>query len=309
MTKPLSNILEAIGKTPLVRINKLTAGLKASIYGKAEYFNPAHSVKDRIGLAMIEAAEKAGSIKPGDTIIEPTSGNTGIGLALVSAVKGYKLVLTMPDSMTIERRKILKAFGAELVLTPGAEGMKGAIKKADELLANGKGKFIPQQFKNKANPDVHYRTTGPEIFEALDGKVDVFVAAVGTGGTITGTGKYLREKLGKKVRIVAVEPKDSPVLSGGQPGPHKIAGIGAGFVPDVLDTKLYDEVRQVTFDDAVATSRKLASQEGIFVGISAGANVAVALQIAKEIGKPANIVTILCDTGERYLSNPLWDLP
>lgn len=308
MAKAYGNILEAIGNTPLVRLNKLTAGLKASVFGKAEYFNPAHSVKDRIALAMIEAAEKGGAIKPGDTIIEPTSGNTGIGLALVSAVKGYKIVLTMPDTMTIERRKILKAFGAELVLTPGAEGMKGAIKKADELLASGKGKFIPQQFKNKANPEVHYRTTGPEIFEALGGKVDAFVAAVGTGGTITGTGKYLREKLGKKVRIVAVEPKDSPVLSGGQPGPHKIVGIGAGFVPDVLDTKIYDEVRLVTFDDAVATARKLASQEGIFVGISAGANVAVALQVAKELGRPANVVTILCDTGERYLSNPLWDL-
>ncbi len=308
MVKAYGNILEAIGNTPLVKLNKLTAGLKASIFGKAEYFNPAHSVKDRIALAMVEAAEKGGAIKPGDTIIEPTSGNTGIGLALVCAVKGYKLVLTMPDSMTIERRKILKAFGAELVLTPGAEGMKGAIKKADELLASGRGKFIPQQFKNMANPDVHYRTTGPEIFEALGGKVDVLVAAVGTGGTITGTGKYLREKLGKKVRIIAVEPKESPVLSGGQPGPHKIAGIGAGFVPDVLDTKIYDEVRLVTFDDAVATARKLASQEGIFVGISAGANVAVALQVAKELGKPANVVTILCDTGERYLSNPLWDL-
>lgn len=307
MTKAYGNILEAVGNTPLVKLNKLTAGLKASVFGKAEYFNPAHSVKDRIALAMIEAAENGGAIKPGDTIIEPTSGNTGIGLALVCAVKGYKIVLTMPDSMTIERRKILKAFGAELVLTPGAEGMKGAIKKADELLASGKGKFIPQQFKNIANPDVHYRTTGPEIYEALGGKVDVFVAAVGTGGTITGTGKYLREKLGNKVRIIAVEPKESPVLSGGQPGPHKIAGIGTGFVPDVLDTKIYDEVRLVTFDNAVATARMLASQEGIFVGISAGANVAVALQVAKELDKPANVVTILCDTGERYLSNPLWD--
>ncbi len=307
MTKAYGNILEAVGNTPLVKLNKLTAGLKASVFGKAEYFNPAHSVKDRIALAMIEAAENGGAIKPGDTIIEPTSGNTGIGLALVCAVKGYKIVLTMPDSMTIERRKILKAFGAELVLTPGAEGMKGAIKKADELLASGKGKFIPQQFKNIANPDVHYRTTGPEIYEALGGKVDVLVAAVGTGGTITGTGKYLREKLGNKVRIIAVEPKESPVLSGGQPGPHKIAGIGTGFVPDVLDTKIYDEVRLVTFDNAVATARMLASQEGIFVGISAGANVAVALQVAKELDKPANVVTILCDTGERYLSNPLWD--
>nr|MDO8115361.1 cysteine synthase A [Candidatus Sigynarchaeota archaeon] len=307
MAKLYQNILETIGNTPLVKLNKLTAGLKASVFGKAEYFNPAHSVKDRIGLAMIEVAEKAGVIKPGDTIIEPTSGNTGIGLALVSAVKGYKLLLTMPESMTMERRKILKAFGAELVLTPAAEGIKGSIKKAEELLANGKGKFIPQQFKNQANPEVHYRTTGPEIYDALKGKLDVFVAAVGTGGTITGVGKFLKEKLGDKVKIIAVEPKDSPVLSGGQPGPHKIQGIGTGFVPDVLDTKIYSEVRQVTFEDAVATSRKLASQEGIFVGISAGANVFVALQVAKEMNKPANIVTILCDTGERYLSNPLWD--
>ncbi len=308
MAKAYGNILETIGNTPLVKLNRLTAGLKASVFGKAEYFNPAHSVKDRIALAMVEAAEEAGAIKQGDTIVEPTSGNTGIGLALVAAVKGYKLALTMPDSMSIERRKVLKAFGAELVLTPAAEGMKGAIKKAEELLASGKGKFIPQQFKNKANPDVHYRTTGPEIYEALQGKIDVLVAAVGTGGTITGAGRFLRDKLGKKVRIIAVEPKDSPVLSGGQPGPHKIQGIGAGFVPDVLDTKIYDEVRQVTSDDAIATSRKLASQEGIFVGISAGANVAVALQVAKELGKPANVVTILCDTGERYLSNQLWDL-
>jgi len=307
VAKLYQNILETIGNTPLVKLNKLTAGLKASVFGKAEYFNPAHSVKDRIGLAMIEVAEKAGVIKPGDTIIEPTSGNTGIGLALVSAVKGYKLLLTMPESMTMERRKILKAFGAELVLTPAAEGIKGSIKKAEELLANGKGKFIPQQFKNQANPEVHYRTTGPEIYDALKGKLDVFVAAVGTGGTITGVGKFLKEKLGDKVKIIAVEPKDSPVLSGGQPGPHKIQGIGTGFVPDVLDTKIYSEVRQVTFEDAVATSRKLASQEGIFVGISAGANVFVALQVAKEMNKPANIVTILCDTGERYLSNPLWD--
>jgi cysteine synthase A len=307
VVKTFNNILETIGNTPLVRLNKLTAGFKAKVYGKAEYFNPAHSVKDRIALAMIEAAENANVIKPGDTIIEPTSGNTGIGLALVAAVKGYKIILTMPESMSMERRKILKAFGAELVLTPAAEGMKGAIKKADELLASGKGKFIPQQFKNKANPEVHYKTTGPEIFEALGGKVDVFIAAVGTGGTITGVGKYLREKLGKKVKIIAVEPKDSPVLSGGQAAPHKIQGIGAGFVPDILDTKIYDEVRQVTFDDAVATARKLASQEGIFIGISAGANVAVALQVAKELDKPINIVTILCDTGERYLSNPLWD--
>lgn len=303
-----NNILEAIGNTPLVKLNKLTEGLQASVYGKAEYFNPAHSVKDRIALAMIEAAEEAGEISPGDTIIEPTSGNTGIGLGLVCAVKGYKLVLTMPESMTIERRKVLKAFGAELVLTPATEGMKGAIRKAEELLENGEGKIIPQQFKNQANPQVHYRTTGPEIYEALNGKVGVFIAAVGTGGTITGVGRFLKENLGDAVRIIAVEPTDSPVLSGGQPGPHKIQGIGAGFVPDVLDTSIYSEVRQVTYDDAIATSRDLASKEGIFVGISAGANVFTALQVAREIDAPANIVTILCDTGERYLSNPLWEI-
>jgi cysteine synthase len=303
-----NNILEAIGNTPLVKINKLTEGLQASVYGKAEYFNPAHSVKDRIALAMINAAEEAGAISPGDTIIEPTSGNTGIGLGLVCAVKGYRLVLTMPESMTIERRKVLKAFGAELVLTPAPEGMRGAIRKAEELLEAGEGKIIPQQFKNKANPEIHYRTTGPEIYEALNGKVDILVAAVGTGGTITGIGRYLKEQLGDAVRIIAVEPTDSPVLSGGQPGPHKIQGIGAGFIPDVLDTSIYSEVRQVTYDDAVATSRDLASKEGIFVGISAGANMFAALQVAREIDAPANVVTILCDTGERYLSNPLWDL-
>ena len=308
MARLYNNILEAIGNTPLVKINKLTEELQASVYGKAEYFNPAHSVKDRIALAMVEAAEEAGAISPGDTIIEPTSGNTGIGLGLVCAVKGYRLVLTMPESMTIERRKVLKAFGAELVLTPATEGMKGAIRKAEELLENGEGKIIPQQFKNQANPQVHYRTTGPEIYEALNGKVDVFIAAVGTGGTITGVGRFLKENLGDAVRIIAVEPTDSPVLSGGQPGPHKIQGIGAGFVPDVLDTSIYSEVRQVTYDDAIATSRDLASKEGIFVGISSGANVFTALQVAREIDAPSNIVTILCDTGERYLSNPLWDL-
>nr|MDO8088134.1 cysteine synthase A [Candidatus Sigynarchaeum springense] len=303
-----NSILETIGNTPLVRLNKLSEGLRAAIYGKAEYFNPAHSVKDRIALAMIEEAEKSRIIKPGDTIVEPTSGNTGIGLAFVAAVKGYKIILVMPESMTIERRKILKAFGAEIVLTPAAEGMEGAVSKAEELHQQGAAAYIPQQFRNKANPGVHYRTTGPEIFEALQGNIDVFIAAVGTGGTITGVGRYLRERLGSKVRIVAVEPKESPVLSGGKAAPHKIQGIGAGFVPDVLDTRIYDEVRVVSADDAMATSRRLASTEGIFVGISAGANAWVALQIAKETNTPANIVTILCDTGERYLSNPLWDM-
>jgi cysteine synthase A len=309
MAKAIDSILDAIGNTPLVRINKLTEGLAEGVhvYGKAEYFNPAHSVKDRIGKSMIEAAEADGAISPGDTIVEPTSGNTGIGLALVCAVKGYRLILAMPETMTIERRKILQAFGAELVLTPGPEGMQGAVNKATEMVESGEAKFIPQQFKNAANPAVHYQTTGPEIFSALDGKVDAFVAAIGTGGTITGVGRYLREQLGPAVKIVAVEPADSPLLSEGHAGPHKIQGIGANFVPDVLDQTIYEEIKTVSFDDAVATSRALAAREGIFVGISAGANVWAAIEVAKTFEEPSNIVTILCDTGERYLSNPLWD--
>jgi cysteine synthase A len=310
MAKAIDSILEAIGNTPLVRLNKLTESLAEGVhvYGKAEYFNPAHSVKDRIGKSMIEAAEADGAIVPGDTIVEPTSGNTGIGLALVCAVKGYRLILTMPETMTMERRKILAAFGAELVLTPGSEGMQGAVSKATEMVDSGEAKFIPQQFKNAANPAIHYQTTGPEIFSALNGKVDAFVAAIGTGGTITGVGRYLREQLGSAVRIVAVEPSDSPLLSEGHAGPHKIQGIGANFVPDVLDQTIYDEIKTVTTDDAIATSRALAAREGIFVGISAGANVWVAIEVAKAFEEPANVVTILPDTGERYLSHPLWEL-
>ncbi|MHA1715602.1 MAG: cysteine synthase A [Promethearchaeota archaeon] len=307
MTRAYNNVLETICNTPLIKLNKVTKGLKANVFGKGEFFNPGGSVKDRIGLSMIEMAEKEGIIKPGDTIVvEPTSGNTGIALALVSAVKGYKLILTMPESMSLERRKILTAFGAELRLTPASEGMKGAIKLANEIQEKGEAIFIPQQFKNKANPKIHYETTGPEIYEALNGNVSALVAGIGTGGTITGVGRYLREKLGNNLKIVAVEPEDSPVLSGGKPGPHGIQGIGAGFVPDVLDTSIYDEVRTVSFDDAIQMSRRLAREEGIFVGISAGANVHVALEVVKEFNENDNIVTILCDTGERYLSTQLW---
>lgn len=306
--KPARDILELVGNTPLVKLGKVASSGGASVYGKAEYFNPASSVKDRIALAMVEAAEAAGAISPGDTIVEPTSGNTGIGLALVAAVKGYKLLLTMPESMSMERRKILAAYGAQLILTPASGGMKAAIEKAQELKESGEAKFIPMQFKNEANPGVHYKTTGPEIFSALDGNVDVLVAGVGTGGTITGAGRYLREQIGEKLKIIAVEPIDSPVLSGGTPGPHGIQGIGAGFVPDVLDTSIYDEVRTATLEDAIAMSRRLAREEGIFVGLSAGANVHVAMDVASTMPKNANVVTILCDTGERYLSHELWNV-
>ncbi|MHA1680101.1 MAG: cysteine synthase A [Promethearchaeota archaeon] len=308
MVKTYKNILDTIGNTPLVKLNELTKDLEANVYGKGEYFNPGSSVKDRIALAMIEAAEAAGIIKPGDSIVEPTSGNTGIGLAMVSAVKGYKLILCMPESMSEERRKILKAYGAELELTPSSGGMKGAIEKAVEIKATGRAIFIPQQFKNKANPDVHYRTTAPEIYEALGGKVDALVAGVGTGGTITGIGRFLKEKLGEKVKIIAVEPEESAVLSGKPPGSHGIQGIGAGFIPEITDTSLFDEILTVSLVDAISTSRALASKEGIFAGISAGANVASALKVAKRYGAGANIVTILCDTGERYLSHDLWKL-
>ena len=311
MVKVYNNILETIGNTPLIKLNKLTQGLKANVYGKGEYFNPGSSVKDRIGNAMISAAEDAGIIQPGDTLVEPTSGNTGIGLAIAAAVRGYKMILTMPDSMSLERRKILKAFGAKLILTPASKGMKGSIDKAETLITNKEAKYIPMQFKNKANPEIHYKTTGPEIYEALEGKVDYFIAGVGTGGTITGVGRYLREKLGDAITIIAGEPETSAVLTGEPAGPHKIQGMGAGFIPDVLDTTIYDRVMKVTYDQAISTSRKLAAQEGIFVGISAGANVFIALEVAKEIqdeDRGANIVTILCDTGERYLSNKLWDI-
>ncbi len=299
------NPLGQVCNTPLIRLSRLCGPDSAAVYGKFEGANPGGSVKDRIALAMVEKAEKDGCIKPGDTIVEPTSGNTGIGLSLVCAVKGYKLILTMPDTMTLERRRLLGAYGAELVLTPGAQGMRGAIDKAEEI-AKQKKCFMPQQFKNPANPLVHEQTTGPEILKALDGKVDAFVAGVGTGGTITGVGHVLRSH-NPQVHIAAVEPADSPVLSGGDPGPHKIQGIGAGFVPDVLDTAVYQEILTVTNDEAMETARRLAREEGIFAGISSGANVLAALKVAKKLGPGKNVVTMLCDTGERYLSTGIFD--
>ena len=300
------NILDRVGGTPLVEISpKLNKGA-ARVLAKVEYFNPGGSVKDRIALAMVEAAEKSGTLKPGATIIEPTSGNTGVGLAFVSAVRGYHLILTMPETMSVERRKLAAAYGAEIVLTPGAAGMKGAIAKANELRDSTPGSVILQQFENPANPEVHYRTTGPEIWNGTDGEVAAFVAGVGTGGTITGTGRYLREK-NPDVGLFAVEPDTSPVLSGGQPGPHKIQGIGAGFVPKVLDTSLLTEVIKVSADDAGATARAAGASEGLLVGISSGASLWAALELSKRpefAGK--TIVALLPDTGERYLSTWLF---
>ncbi|MEB3103283.1 cysteine synthase A [Ferviditalea candida] len=308
MAKLVDNITQLIGNTPLVRLNRVVPEDSAEIYVKLEFQNPGASVKDRIAISMVEAAEQAGILKPGDTIVEPTSGNTGIGLAMVAAAKGYKAVLVMPETMSMERRNLLRAFGAELVLTPGSEGMKGAVRKAEELQAENPGYFMPQQFKNPANVKIHRETTGPEIVEAIqarDGKLDAFVAGVGTGGTITGVGEVLRKHF-PGIRICAVEPAASPVLSGGQPGPHKIQGIGAGFVPDILDTSVYDEVIAVENDDAFETSRRVAREEGILGGISSGAAIFVALKVAKELGKGKRVVAILPSNGERYLSTPLY---
>ncbi len=298
-----NSIADLVGKTPLVKLNRLTDANDADVYLKLEYFNPGSSVKDRIALAMIEAAEKSGELKEGSTIIEPTSGNTGIGLAMIAAAKGYKAVLVMPDTMSTERRNLLRAYGAELVLTPGAEGMKGAIAKADEL-AKENGWYVPQQFNNEANPEIHRLTTGPEIADALD-RVDAFISGIGTGGTITGVGSVLKERF-PGVQIIAVEPTDSPVLSGGKPGPHKIQGIGAGFVPKVLDTEIYNEIIQVSNDEAYETARRTAREEGILGGVSSGAAIFAALQVAKKLGKGKKVVAILPSNGERYLSTPLY---
>ncbi|MED3784246.1 cysteine synthase A [Geobacillus stearothermophilus] len=304
MARTVNSVTELIGDTPAVKLNRIVDEDSADVYVKLEFMNPGSSVKDRIALAMIEAAEKEGKLKPGDMIVEPTSGNTGIGLAMVAAAKGYKAVLVMPDTMSLERRNLLRAYGAELVLTPGAQGMRGAIEKAEEL-AREHGYFMPQQFKNEANPEIHRLTTGKEIVEQMGDQLDAFVAGIGTGGTITGAGKVLREAY-PNIKIYAVEPADSPVLSGGKPGPHKIQGIGAGFIPDILDTSIYDEVITVTTDEAFAAARRAAREEGILGGISSGAAIHAALKVAKELGKGKKVLAIIPSNGERYLSTPLY---
>ena len=301
MAKQAQSILDLVGDTAVVRLNRLSPEGGATVWGKLESQNPTYSVKDRICKAMIEAAEKDGSLKSGGTVVEPTSGNTGIGLAMVAAVKGYRLILTMPETMSVERRSLLKAFGAELVLTPGDKGMKGAIARAEEIAAENPDYFMPQQFNNPANPEAHRQTTAEEIWQQMDGKVDAVVAGVGTGGTITGIGEVLKKKK-PDIHVFSVEPADSPVLSGGDPGPHKIQGIGGGFVPKVLNTSVYEEVIQVSNENAMKTSSRLAREEGVLGGISAGANVWAAIEVAKKMKPGQNVVTIICDTGERYLS-------
>jgi cysteine synthase A len=306
MVKIYEDITKTVGNTPLVRINKLSAGLDTTIIAKLESFNPLSSVKDRIGVAMIDAAEKAGKINKDTVIIEPTSGNTGIALAFVCAARGYRLVLTMPETMSVERRQLLKILGAEVVLTEGARGMAGSVQKAEELAAQTANSFVPQQFSNPANPDIHRKTTALEILEDTGGKVDIFIAGVGTGGTLTGTGQVLKEKI-PQIKIIAVEPKDSPVLSGGAAGPHKLQGIGAGFIPEILDRNVIDEIITVSSDDAGVVARRLAREEGILAGISCGAAMWAALQVAKRPeNKQKTIVVILPDTGERYLSTWLF---
>jgi len=301
--RKVNNILDLIGQTPIVRLNRIVQPGSAEVWAKLESFNPGGSVKDRIALSMVKAAEKDGRLKPGGTIVEPTSGNTGIGLAMVSAAKGYRLILCMPETMSLERRALLKAYGAELVLTPGSEGMRGAIKKAQEILSEHPDYFMPQQFANPANPEIHRLTTAQEILEQMDNDLDAFVAGVGTGGTITGVGQVLKQQL-PHVKVFAIEPANSPVLSGGEPGSHRIQGIGAGFVPQVLDTSIYDQVIKVADTDALATARMLAREEGILVGISSGAAAFAALQVAKKLGEGKKVVVVLPDTGERYLSIP-----
>jgi cysteine synthase len=305
--KIYQDVTETVGNTPLIRLNRLSAGLPGRIAVKHEGYNPYNSVKDRIGAAMINDAVEKGQLRPGMIIVEPTSGNTGIGLAYVAAARGFRCIFTMPDTMTVERRNMLRALGAKVVLTEGPKGMKGAIARAEEILARlGDRAWMPRQFDNPSNPAIHYRTTGPEIWEDTNGAIDIFVSGVGTGGTITGAGRYLRERK-PGIRIVAVEPAESPVLSGGQPSPHKQQGIGAGFVPSILDTKIYDEVIKVTNDDAIATTRRLAREEAIFAGISSGSITWAALQVAarrESAGKL--IVSVICDFGERYLSHPVY---
>ncbi|MCI1904444.1 cysteine synthase A [Enterococcus hirae] len=306
MAKIVENVVDLIGNTPIVKLHNIVPEDSADVYVKLEFFNPGSSVKDRIAQSMLEAAEKEGKLKPGDTIVEPTSGNTGIGLAMVGAAKGYKVVIVMPDTMSIERRKLMKAYGAQLILTPGAEGMKGAIAKATEL-AKEDGYYMPLQFDNPANPDVHEKKTGVEILEAFDGDtLDAFVAGVGTGGTVTGVGRALKAH-DPATKVYAVEPAESPVLEGGKPGPHKIQGIGAGFVPKVLDESIYDAVIEVPSDAAIEMARKVGQEEGILVGISSGANIYGALEIAKKLGKGKKVLAIVPDNGERYLSTSLYD--
>ncbi|MGB0910412.1 MAG: cysteine synthase A, partial [Nitrospirales bacterium] len=297
----LSKITEGIGNTPLVLLNRLSPEGGARIYGKAEFYNPGGSVKDRICLNMIDEAERQGLVKPGSTIVEPTSGNTGIGLALVSAVRGYKLILVMPEGMSLERASLLSSYGAQLVLTPAREGMKGSIAEAQSILSQNPEYFMPDQFSNPANPAMHKNTTAVEILDALGGKVDAFVAAVGTGGTITGCGEVFKER-NASTKIIAVEPAGSPVLSGGEPGPHKIQGIGAGFVPTVLNRSILDEILTVSDEEAYQSTKQLAKKEGLLVGISAGANVVAAQRVAAQMSPEQNVITVLCDTGERYLS-------
>ena len=307
MAKIVNSIVEAIGETPLVRLNRLDEGLPGNVAVKLEFYNPAGSVKDRIGRAIIDAAEESGALKPGGTIVEGTSGNAGIALAMVGAARGYHVILTMPETMSAERRVLLRAYGAQIVLTPGTEGMRGAVEKAQEIVANTENAILASQFSNEANPAIHYKTTGPEIWEATDGKVDIFVAGIGTGGTISGSGKYLKEQ-NPNIKVVAVEPKDSPLLSEGRVGPHKIQGLGANFIPETLDRGIYDSVTAVSGDDAMRTSRQLATQEGILGGISSGAAVWAALEEAKKSeNKDKLIVAVVPDFGERYISTALYE--